>query len=101
MKSVLAGVLTLLLASHAQAQTTAGCSEVPGQGMMCNSPHTFTNNVELVPVTISALPTCNAAAKGAMRVVSDATAPTYNGTLTGGGAVTVIALCSGTAWLAH
>jgi len=80
---------------------TPGCGEVPGQGMMCQSPFTFGANVELTPVVVSNLPVCNAASKGALRVVSDATAPTYNGALTGGGAVTAIVLCNGSAWLSH
>jgi len=101
MKFVLIGIVTVLLASHAQAQVQAGCQEVPGQGMMCSSPYTFAANVELTPVTVSALPACNAASKGALRTVSDATAPTYNGALTGGGAVSVPVYCNGTAWLSH
>ena len=50
---------------------------------------------------VSALPPCNAARKYALAAVSDATAPTFNGTLTGGGAVVVPAFCNGTSWLAH
>src|SRR5262249_24135382 len=102
MKSVFVGfALTALLAGSAHAQAQAGCLEVSGQGMVCGSPHTFSRNVILTPATVSTLPTCNAALKGAMRVVSDATAPTYNGALTGGGAVTVPVLCNGAAWLSH
>ena len=51
--------------------------------------------------TVAALPTCNAAIKGALRTVSDATTPTYNGTLTGSGAVVVPVFCNGSAWLSH
>lgn len=51
--------------------------------------------------TVSALPTCNAGANGYAEVVTDATSPTYNATLTGGGSVTAIALCNGTNWTAH
>ena len=56
----------------------------------------------LLPTTVTAsLPTCNAAHKGFLALVSDATAPTYNGALTGGGAVQALVLCSGAAWLTH
>jgi len=33
--------------------------------------------------------------------VSDATTPTYNGALTGGGAVYVPVFCNGSAWVSH
>jgi hypothetical protein len=51
--------------------------------------------------TVSALPTCNAAIKGALRTVSDATTPTYNGALTGGSTVVVPVFCNGSAWVSH
>jgi hypothetical protein len=49
----------------------------------------------------TALPTCNAATKGAQNVVSDATTPTYLGTYTSGGAVVAAVLCNGTNWVTH
>lgn len=51
--------------------------------------------------TVSGLPTCNSGSKGYMVVVTDATAPTYNATFTGGGAVVVPAFCNGTSWVSH
>jgi hypothetical protein len=51
--------------------------------------------------TVSALPTCNAALKGGKASVSDATSPTYNAALTGGGTVSVPVYCNGSAWTAH
>jgi hypothetical protein len=48
--------------------------------------------------TVAALPTCNAAAKGARRFVSDATAPTYNATVAGAGAINIGVTCDGTNW---
>lgn len=51
--------------------------------------------------TVALLPACNAAARGALGQVSDATAPTYNAALTGGGAVFVPVYCNGTAWTSH
>jgi hypothetical protein len=80
------------------------CSEVPYQGFMCNSLMSLKGGLELPNATtvagLSAFP-CNAGAQGQLRVVSDATTPAYNGTLTGGGAVVTMALCNGTAWVAH
>jgi hypothetical protein len=51
--------------------------------------------------TVATLPTCNAAAKGAQAMVSDATSPTYNASLTGGGAVAITVMCDGSAWKSH
>jgi hypothetical protein len=48
--------------------------------------------------TVAGLPTCNAAAKAARRFVTDASAPTYNATVAGGGAVNVGVTCDGTNW---
>lgn len=56
--------------------------------------------LKLVPKTVSGLPTCNSGNKGLRYDVTDASAPTWNGTLAGGGAVTVGALCNGTNWVA-
>jgi len=49
----------------------------------------------------TALPTCNAAAKGKDGVVSDATSPTYLGTYTSGGATIAPVFCNGTNWVTH
>ena len=57
--------------------------------------------VKLPVYTVANLPTCNAAALGSMAAVSDATAPTYNGALTGGGTVPIPVFCRGDVWLAH
>jgi hypothetical protein len=92
----------LFATTPAVAQLPAGgCGEVPGQGMICSTLFTFKGGLELPVSTIATLPACNAASQGQVRVVTDATTPAYNGALTGGGAVIVLALCNGTAWLAH
>ena len=52
-------------------------------------------------LTVATLPTCNTAAKGRALAVSDATSPTYNGALTGGGGVSVPVYCNGTSWTSH
>ncbi len=51
-------------------------------------------------LTVSALPAASSALRGARAIVSDATAPTFAGTLTGGGAVVCPVYCDGAAWRA-
>jgi hypothetical protein len=53
------------------------------------------------PVTVASLPTCNATNKYLLLTVTDATDPTYNAALTGGGTVTVPVFCDGTSWKSH
>jgi len=56
----------------------------------------------LARYTVATLPACSSGTtRDTMAVVSDATAPTYNGALTGGGAVVVPVFCNGSAWVAH
>lgn len=51
---------------------------------------------------VSALPTCNAAMKGGMAMVTDAAAiPVYNATLASGGSVIIPVFCNGTNWTNH
>ena len=52
-------------------------------------------------VTVATLPACVVGIKGALMSVSDATAPTYNGALVGGGTIVVPVFCNGTAWTSH
>jgi len=51
--------------------------------------------------TVATLPTCNSGLKGLTMAVSDATSPTYNGTLTGSGTVSVPVYCNGSSWTSH
>lgn len=53
------------------------------------------------PYTVATLPTCNGTTQYHWAVVTDATTPTYNGALTGSGAVKVPVFCNGTAWSSH
>lgn len=56
----------------------------------------------ILPIGIvSALPSCTTALKGAQRVVSDASSPTYNATVTGSSTTIVNVYCNGTNWLSH
>ena len=60
-----------------------------------------TYGLAAVKTTVSGLPTCNAAAKGTLYIVTDATSPTYGGSLTGGSSTIALALCNGSAWVSH
>lgn len=57
----------------------------------------------IMPVSsiVSALPACTSTNKGALRVVTDASSPTYGGSLSGSSTTVALALCNGSAWLAH
>lgn len=62
----------------------------------------------VLAATVSTLKTCSASTwdathvgKGAKADVTDATAPTYLGTLTGGGGVFTPVVCNGTAWVSY
>lgn len=51
--------------------------------------------------TVSTLPTCSSGLTGTIAYVTDASSPTYNGTLTGGSSTKTLAMCNGSAWTAH
>jgi hypothetical protein len=51
--------------------------------------------------TVSTLPTCNSSAKGLSAAVTDASSPTFLGTLTGGGSTFAPAVCNGSNWIAY
>lgn len=52
--------------------------------------------------TVSTLPECSSITfPGFTAKVTDATSPTYNGTLTGSGSVVVPVFCNGSSWTAH
>jgi hypothetical protein len=57
--------------------------------------------VILQSYTVASLPACNSTTSGDIAAVTDATAPTYNGALTGGGTVHVPVFCNGTSWTSH
>ena len=54
------------------------------------------NNTPILPA-----PGSPASLAGTIAYVKDATAPSYNATLAGGGSVKTLALCNGTNWTAH
>jgi hypothetical protein len=51
--------------------------------------------------TVATLPTCNTTNRDGIAVVTDATAPTYRGALTGGGTARALAYCDGASWMSH
>jgi hypothetical protein len=53
------------------------------------------------PYTVATLPACTTANAFYWAMVTDATSPTYNGSLTGSGTVKVPVWCNGSAWSAH
>lgn len=52
------------------------------------------------PYTVSGLPAASAALKGARAFVTDASSPTFLGTLTGGSTTVCPVFCNGTTWVA-
>lgn len=56
-------------------------------------------NVTVPSAVVSGLPTCNAAARGTIYMVTDALAPVALATVAGSGAVVVLVACNGAAWI--
>jgi hypothetical protein len=54
----------------------------------------------MIIYTVATLPTCNSGAKGTWYSVSDASSPTFLGTLTGGSSTFTPAICNGSGWVA-
>lgn len=61
---------------------------------------THSGAVRLVQKTVAGLPACAAGTTGDMYQVTDASAPSLGGTLSGSGSVWVIGVCNGTNWVA-
>ncbi len=74
---------------------------IPGIGLVSNTPVTMYAGSAWGQYTVATLPSCTSVNKGRMLEVTDATTPTYNGALTGGGTALVPVVCSGTAWTSH
>jgi hypothetical protein len=91
MKRIVLAFTCMLLtaaASAAGAQTSKyGIPSTSGSG-----------GVQLVASPVSQLPVCDVSHIGIIRMVTDAATPTYNGALTGGGAVQVTVLCTASGW---
>jgi hypothetical protein len=81
-----------------------------GGGLKFGPPTEFVNPVTMssflklkayTVATLTASLPCVALREGYVAYVTDATAPTYNGALVGGGTVKVPVFCDGTAWTSH
>ena len=66
-----------------------------------NTNTTFYKPIVLPSSLVAALPACASNIVNEEGVVTDATSPTYLGTLTGGGAVETPVICNGTRWVAY
>jgi len=78
------------------ATTSIGLETGAGQSVFAGG------TVKTVVTTVSALNSsypCGSTLKGARALVTDATSPTFLGTLTGGGSVVVPTVCNGTSWI--
>lgn len=88
-------------AISAQNGSTSSNLNVAGNAILETSSTLITGNVpiKLKGYTVATLPAAGTA--GRLAYVTDATAPTYNGALVGGGAVVVPVFDNGTAWVSH
>lgn len=99
MDRVLLAATMAAFSLSASAQTTTPSPQTVTSG---STGSTIVVGQQSVAYTVATLPTCNANTKGIDNFyVTDATTPTYNGALTGGGAVIVPVFCNGTAWTSH
>jgi hypothetical protein len=62
---------------------------------------TGSGGLALAAKTVSTLPSCNARSVGNLYYVTDANAPSWNATVSGGGSAVVMAFCNGANWVAH
>ena len=109
-KNATSGTITLQPTTGALGTVTATLPANTGTIAETNLAQTFTaiqtfdTTIKLKGYTVAGLSAahpCNAGAEGSMAYVTDATAPTYNGALTGGGAVKVPVFCDGANWTSH
>lgn len=101
--------LTGYMKGNGSGQTTAS-NTIPsadfadgntGTGAVAHATSPTLTTPKLASSTVAGLPTCNAGAEGSIAYVTDASAPSYNATLSGGGAVKTLAMCNGANWTAH
>lgn len=102
---LLAAALLVFILGVPASAVVYGWSTVPGVGLVTNTPVvvyaglTSGAGLNVAQSTVAALPACSSSLKGVMREVTDATSPSYLGTLTGAGAVFTPVVCNGTAWV--
>lgn len=99
---------TLVQPSHASSLGTAiATTGGSGAGLTitptaaANTTINLANITKMASFTVATLPAAAAGNAGAIAYVTDATAPTYRGALTGGGAVKTLVFSDGTAWTSH
>ncbi len=95
-----AGLTTINANNNAATSINTGTSTSNVNIGGGNNQVIFGSVVILKNYTVATLPSCSSNTYG-FAAVSDATAPTYNGALTGGGAVKVPVFCDGTSWTSH
>lgn len=87
----------LFAGSGSEDTNTLGPVSSNASGILTNLP----GIVRAHSTVVGNLPTCGSNNQGAIAAVTDANAPTWGGTLTGGGTTEVLAVCNGTIWTAH
>ena len=87
------GVMNIKIATNSTLSTVASISST---GLAVTGAISATTTIKTGGYTVATLP---AGTVGMRAYVTDATAPTYNGALTGGGAVTVPVFYNGSAWV--
>lgn len=87
--------------STSTAKIIGGCSDASFGGRSFREWNNTLGDGALTVLTVGTLPICDAGTEGRYNTISDATAPTYNATLTGGGSIHIPVYCNGTAWTAH
>jgi hypothetical protein len=93
-----AGITGIALNAGSGAVAVTGVLTVSGATTLTGG--TATPTILSPGYTVSALPTCNTAAKGARAYVTDAANPTWNSPVTGGSSNTIAVFCNGNSWVA-
>jgi hypothetical protein len=86
--------------TSAAIENSAGFLKVMGSNFSGYKPIYASVYITGQTFTVSGLPACGATYKGGLATVSDASSPTWNATLTGGGSTIATAFCNGTNWVA-
>jgi hypothetical protein len=103
------GIVSDILGGWTTCDSTGSCASTAGDGgfavanaVTAGTTVTGAAGLKLpTAVNVSALPACNSPEKGVMLQVNDASAPTYNATVSGGGGVSIPVYCNGANWTAH
>ncbi len=97
------GTSSVIVSTPAAGASSATVRTAAERMRITSANVTFTALPRLPAYTVATLPSTAATGmvQGAMALVTDATAPTYLGTLTGGGAVVCPVFYNGSAWVSH